>query len=177
MKFSDNKLKIFGASLLLVLVIYFGYKSYAGSSAKTPTYQTVVAEKNLFINSISATGTITSGDTTYITTGATGTVTKVFVKNGDAVKKDQKMAEISLDDDGKLTQITAWNNYQSSLVNAKNALTAKQTSEITMLQKKQAVLDAETAQRDSVSGGWNPDTKQPYTQNELSIVATEYPRG
>jgi multidrug efflux pump subunit AcrA (membrane-fusion protein) len=162
--------------IALIAASYFGYKYYTSSAASSVTYKTALAEKGFFINSISASGTITSGDTTYITTGSTGTVNRIYVKNGDQVKKDQKLAEIVLDDDGKLAQITAWNNYQSALVNAKNALTSKQTAEITMLQKKQAVVDAETAQRDSISGGWNPDTKEPYTQNELDIVEIEYPQ-
>lgn len=176
MTISNQNYYKFAVPVVAVLLSILGYRLYTKQNATTPTYQTATVEKTLFLNSISASGTITSGDTTYITTGATGTVTKVFVKNGDTVKKDQKMAEISLDDDGKLTQITAWNNYQTTLVNAKTALTSKQTAEITMLQKKQAVVDAETASRDSISGGWNPDTKAPYTQNELDIVAKEYPQ-
>ncbi len=176
MKYLNNKYLRLGLGAILIIALYFGYTSYTKSKSATPIYQTSVAEKGMLISSITASGTITSGDTTYITTGATGTVSKVYVKNGDVVKKDQKLAEINLDDDGRLTQITAWNNYQSALVNAKNALTAKQTSEITMYQKKQVVTDAETAQRDSISGGWNPDTKEPYTQNELDIVSREYPQ-
>jgi multidrug efflux pump subunit AcrA (membrane-fusion protein) len=176
MKYLNNLYVRTGLLLFIVIASYFGYKYYTSSAANSVTYKTALVEKGFFINSISASGTITSGDTTYITTGSTGTVSKIYVKNGDQVKKDQKLAEIVLDDDGKLAQITAWNNYQSALVNAKNALTSKQTAEITMLQKKQAVVDAETAQRDSISGGWNPDTKEPYTQNELDIVEREFPQ-
>ncbi|KKS94683.1 MAG: Efflux transporter, RND family, MFP subunit [Candidatus Collierbacteria bacterium GW2011_GWB1_44_6] len=165
-------------SSLLLLVIVGGSSYWYLTSKKSGTlqYVTSIAEKGLLVSSITASGTITSGDTTYVTTGATGTVSKVFIKNGDTVKKDQKMAEINLDDDGKLNQTIAWNNYQTAQVTAKNSLTSKQTSEITMLQRQQALADAETAQRDSISGGWNPDTKRPYTQNELDIVAKEYPQ-
>ncbi len=162
--------------LLLLGTGWFGYSKLVSSKTSKPTYQTAMVERGMLVSSISASGTITSGDTTYVTTGSTGTITRVYVKNGDVVKKDQRLAEINLDDDGRLNQITAWNNYQTSLVTAKNAITGKQTAEITMLQKKQALVDAETAQRDSVSGGWNPDTKRPYTQNELDIVAKEYPQ-
>jgi multidrug efflux pump subunit AcrA (membrane-fusion protein) len=168
--------KIFSAILVLSLIGFGGYRYFSASKSSTPKYQTGVVEKGMLITSITASGTITSGDTTYVTTGATGTVSKVFIKNGDTVKKDQKLAEISLDDDGKLTQTTAWNNYQTSLVTVKNALTGKQSAEITMLQKKQIVTDSENAYRDSISGGWNPDTKRPYTQNELDIVNKEYPQ-
>lgn len=164
------------SAILLLAIVGSGYWYFTSKNSGTPQYVTSSAEKGLLVSSITASGTITSGDTTYVTTGATGTVSKVFIKNGDTVKKDQKMAEISLDDDGKLNQTIAWNNYQTAQVTAKNSLTSKQTSEITMLQKQQALTEAETAQRDSISGGWNPDTKQPYTQNELDIVAKEYPQ-
>lgn len=168
--------KLIVGALIVAFLGIAGYKYFFVSKPTTQTNQTSVAEKGMLISSITASGTITSGDTTYITTGATGVVSKVYIKNGDRVKKDQKIAEIDLDDDGKLNQVTAWSNYQTAQVTAKNSKTSKLTSEITMLQKKQALADAETAQRDSISGGWNPDTKRPYTQNELDIVAKEYPQ-
>ncbi len=174
-----KQLSLFKKIIVATLLIGVGWFAYSRvSSGKTdkPSYQTAVVERGMLISSISASGTITSGDTTYITTGATGTVSKVYIQNGDVVKKDQKIAVINLDDDGKLNQTIAWNNYQTAQVTAKNSLTSKQTSEITMLQKQQALADAEAAQRDSISGGWNPDTKRPYTQNELDIVAKEYPQ-
>lgn len=168
--------KLISLGILIALLGLGGYKYFTSSKTGTTTYQTALVEKGLLISSISASGTITTSDTTYITTGATGTITKVYIKNGDTVKKDQKIAEIQLDDDGQLNQTTAWNNYQVALVNSKTAITSKQTLEITMLQKQQAVIDAENAQRDSISGGWNPATKRPYTQNELDIVARQYPQ-
>jgi macrolide-specific efflux system membrane fusion protein len=168
--------RVISLAVVLVVLGFGGYRYYLSRQSSLPTYQTADVTRGMLVSTISASGTITSGDTTYITTGATGTIAKVYIKNGDTIKKNQKIAEINLDDDGQLTQTTAWNNYQTALVNAKNALTAKQTAQITMLQKQQAVADAETAQRDSISGGWNPDTDQPYTSNELDIVTREYPQ-
>ena len=166
--------KLISLALLIAILGFGAYKYFTSSKTTSPTYQTALVERGMLISSISASGTITSSDTTYITTGATGTITKVYIKNGDKVTKDQKIAEIQLDDDGQLNQTTAWNNYQVALVSSKTAITSKQTLEIVMLQKKQAVVDAENAQRDSISGGWNPTTKQPYTQNDLDIVAMKY---
>ncbi len=131
-------------------------------------------KKGTLLSTISASGTITAGDITYITTGATGTVSKVYVQNGDTVIKGQKIAEIALDDIGLETQITAWNNYQTALVNIKNSEKNKETNNITVTQKKEAMEDAETAKRDAHSGGWNPQTNSPYTENELVIVDKQY---
>jgi macrolide-specific efflux system membrane fusion protein len=164
--------KILIPCIVLGLVIFAVTKIFSGSSKVT--YQTATVEKGTLMSSISASGTITSGDTTYITTGASGTVNKVYVKNGDTVVKAQKLAELTLDDVGQETQTTAWNNYQEALVNVKNALTQKETDSITMLQKKDDLKNAESAKRDAHSGGWNPGTKNPYTENELLIVDKQY---
>lgn len=164
--------KILVPCLLIGSVIFAATKIFPGSSKVT--YQTVTVEKGTLMDSISASGTITSGDTTYITTGASGTVSKVFVKNNDTVVKGQKLAEITLDDIGQETQTTAWNNYQEAQVSIKTAITQKETDNITMLQKKDSLKNAETIKRDGHSGGWNPLTKNPYTDNELLIVDQQY---
>lgn len=164
--------KIIIPCIVLGLIIFAATKIFSGSSKVT--YQTATVEKGTLMSSISASGTITSGDTTYITTGASGTVGKVYVKNGDSVVKGQKLAEITLDDIGQETQTTAWNNYQEARISVKTALTQKETDNITMLQKKDSLKNAETAKRDGHSGGWNPLTKNPYTDNELLIVDQQY---
>ncbi len=138
------------------------------------TYETETVSKGTLMTSIAASGTITSGDTTYITTGATGTVSKVYVKNGDTVKNNQKLAEISLDNIGQETQTTAWNNYQEALVGVKIAETQKETDYVNIMQKKDTMDKAESAKRDGHSGGWNNTTHNPYTANELIIVDRQY---
>lgn len=175
------KNKLLGLPLVVKIILpcvilglgYFGYTKISASS-NTITYTSYTVEKGTLMTTISASGTITSGDTTYITTGASGTVKKVYVKNGDTVKKNQKIADITLDDVGQETQTTAWNNYQEALVNVKTAQTQKETDYVGIIQKKKAMEDAETAKRDGHSGGWNPQTHSPYTSNELTIVDRQY---
>lgn len=153
---------------------YFGYTKLVASKSSAISYTTEAVTKGTIMVTTSASGTITSGDTTYITTGATGTVSKVYAKNGDTVTKNQKIADITLDDVGQETQTTAWNNYQEALVNVKTAQTQKEIDNISVTQKKEAMEDAETAKRDAHSGGWNPATVRPYTDNELTIVDKQY---
>jgi macrolide-specific efflux system membrane fusion protein len=164
--------KIAVPSLLLGFGIFFGTKYYGNTSKVSYITETVTI--GTLMTSISASGTITSGDTTYITTGSTGTVSKVFVKNGDVVTKNQKLAEINLDDLGQETKTTAWNNYQKALVNVKTVETQKEIDAINVLQKKDALKKAENAKRDAHSGGWNPTTRNPYTDTELMIVDKQY---
>ena len=152
---------------------YFGYTRINVGSIKV-SYQTEAAAKGTLMTTISASGTITSGAITYITTGASGIVGKVYVKNGDTVTKNQKIADITLDDVGQETQTTAWNNYEEALVNVKNAQTQKEIDNVNVTQKKVALDNAERAKRDGHSGGWNPTTNNPYTNNELVIVDKQY---
>jgi multidrug efflux pump subunit AcrA (membrane-fusion protein) len=174
---SIKKLSLAQKIILLTVIIagcWFAYSKISGFGTNETSYQTYTVEKGTFMTTLSASGTITSGDTTYITTGASGTVKKVYVKNGDIVVKNQKIAEITLDDIGGETQTTAWNNYQEALIDVKESETQKETDYITMLQKKDALKNAETAKRDGHSGGWNPTTRNPYTENELLIVDKQY---
>lgn len=157
----------------ILAVGYFGYAKVKSSSIKV-TYTKYTVEKGTLMTTISASGTITSGDTTYITTGASGTVKTVYVKNGDTVTKNQKIAEITLDDLGQETQTTAWNNYQEALVGIKTAQTQKETDYVNVMQKKDTMDKAETAKRDGHSGGWNNTTHNPYTANELIILDRQY---
>ncbi len=149
---------------------YFAYTKIFASKKTQINYQTSTAEKGILINSISASGTITSGNVTYITTGASGTVKKVYVKNGDTVKKDQKLAELTLDDIGSETQTTAWANYQNAVENQKTAEANRLSADIQMWKDRQTVLDATEEYNNMYAGGWNPKTKAEYTYNEKAIV-------
>lgn len=166
--------KIIFIIISILLVSVFGFQYFFGSSKTTPTYQTAIAEKGMLISSLTASGTITSGDTTYITTGATGTVSKVFVKNGDKVKKDQKLAEIVLDETGQQTQTIAWNNYLTAKERVADTLTAKNSADKDMWTARQALLDAETEYNAKNAGAWNNSTKAEYTYNEKAIVDKTY---
>ncbi len=171
------KLRITKTQIVLLsvsLALFAGYKYFFVSSAPKTTYQTSQAEKGLFISTVSASGTITSGDTTYITSGATGTVSEVFVKNGDSVKKDQKLAEINLDEEGRITQTIAWNNYLSAKEKVADSLTAKNTADKDMWTARQTLLDAEKELNDKNAGAWNNKTRAEYTYNEKVIVDKTY---
>lgn len=154
---------------VLVLGFFIFSKIKSAQSSKTQ-YKTSVAEKGTLITTITASGTITSGNTTYITTGAVGTVNKVYVKNGDTVKKGQKLAELTLDDKASETQTTAWANYLNALENVKTAQASRTAADVKMWEDRQSVLDAQEEYDNMKSGGWNPDTKAEYTYNEKAVV-------
>lgn len=153
--------------LILGILVFNKIKSVQSSKV---TYKTSAAEKGTLITTISASGTITSGSTTYITTGAMGTVNKVFVKNGDTVKKGQKLAEIILTDKSSETQTTAYNNYLNALENVKMAQASRTAADLQMWKDRQTVLDAQTEYDSMTAGAWNNKTNKEYTYNEKAIV-------
>jgi len=159
--------------ILIILVIggigYFTYSKITASNKKV-TYKTTEITKGTLVTSISATGTITSSNKTTITTGATGTIKTVYVKNGDTVAKGQKIAEITLDDDGTNNKVTAWANYLTMQQNYKSAIADQTAADIAMWSDRQSVLDAQDEYNNMIAGGWNPKTKTEYTYNEKAII-------
>jgi len=168
------KLPKFLRIILIILVIsIIGYFTYSKitSSTKKVTYKTTQVTKGILVTSISTTGTITSSNKSAITTGATGTVKTVYVKDGDTVTKGQKIAEITLDDDGISNQISAWTNYLTMQQSEKQSIANQSAADIQVWTDRQSVLDAQEKYNSSISGGWNPTTHAEYTYNEKAIVA------
>lgn len=112
---------LLGLFYLLINKIFF-------SSTAEPQYKTSQVKKGNIIQSISVTGSITSGNNTNIYTGASGVVSAVYAKNGDTVKQGQKIAQIKLDQDGQKKQNTAWAAYLS----AKNAVASAEQNKLTL---------------------------------------------
>jgi len=165
--------KIFRIVIIVFIISgagWFTYSQIQNSKKSQISYKTTTVEKGTLVTSISATGTITSSNKTAITTGATGTIKKVYVKNGDTVTKGQKIAEITLDDDGTYNQTIAWANYTSMLEKEKQAIADQTSADIQMWQDRQAVLDAQEEYNNMIAGAWNPKTKAEYTYNEKAIV-------
>ncbi|HPT66074.1 MAG TPA: efflux RND transporter periplasmic adaptor subunit [Candidatus Woesebacteria bacterium] len=164
--------KIWKIMILIILigVIFLFTFLKIKSSNKKVTYKTTEVTKGILITSISATGTITSSNKTTITTGAAGTIKTVYVKNGDSVKKGQKIAEISLDDDGETNKTTAWANYLNLQQGYKSAIADQTAADIQMWQDRQDILDAQEEFDNMTAGGLNPNTKKEYTYNEKAIV-------
>lgn len=106
--------------LVIAIIIGIGWLSYTRifKANNQPQYQTAQVEKGTIISSISASGNVLTANMVNITTNASGIVKKVLVKDGDKVKKDQTIAEITLDREGEQKNASAWSSYLS----AKNSL-------------------------------------------------------
>lgn len=157
--------------LLIIIGIGFGiYRSHAAKKAQTPQYQTTTVQKGTLISSISGSGTITSGNSTNITTAASGTVTHVYVKNGDTVKKGQKIADITLDEEGQSQRSAYYIKYLDASEAVKTAQAARVAADIQMWQDHQAHLDALEDLEYKNNNTINPDTGQNYTETEKMVI-------
>lgn len=140
-----KNLRWFYKVVIIAIIAVTGYFGYTKFFTKTSTvsYQTAKVTKGTLITSIAATGSITSGNTTNISTKASGTVTKVYVENGDTVKKGQKILDITLDGDGIERRSIAWQAYLKAQEAVVSTTKAKQDTSIQIWKDRQAIVDAE----------------------------------
>ena len=138
-------------------LIYFIVSKVVSSNNSQPTYKTAQVTKGNIISTISASGSITSGNNTSIYTSASGEVVDVYVKNGDTVTQGQKIAQIKLDQDGQKKQTTAWASYLS----AKNSVNSSQQNKITLENQLLSAQRALAAAQDAV------DKINDYTKSDL----------
>ena len=118
-------------AVFVLSLIIFGIYKVAIPKNKSPQYQTSVVEKGTIVSSITASGTIISSNINNITTQASGTVKKVYISDGDEVKKGQVIAEIELDTQGAQNQAQAYSSYLSAsigLTSANNGYRSAQAS-------------------------------------------------
>lgn len=153
------KVKIF--LILLVLACgYFGISKIISLQSQKTTYQTATAEKGTLITNVSASGNVAAGGTVNITTGATGTVTQIYVKNGDAVTQGQKIADIALDRDAQQRQTQAWASYLSAQNQVNSAQTALYTLQSSMFSKWKTYTDlAENSTYQNPDGSANTNNR------------------
>jgi multidrug efflux pump subunit AcrA (membrane-fusion protein) len=158
---------IVGFLLISAGVIYFLFQR---QNTPEVTYQTSKVSKGTLVTSISGTGSISSGNSTSITTAATGTVSKIYVSNGDQVKKGDKIAEITLDEYATKQRAEAWAKYTEALTAVKTAQKNKIQYDIAMWNARQAIFDAQDEIEDMNNGEENPKTKEDYTDSEKVVV-------
>jgi multidrug efflux pump subunit AcrA (membrane-fusion protein) len=116
--------------VLIGLVWFIGQKVLVkGSTAQQ--YQTTQVERGTLITNVSASGTVASGNSSSISTSATGVVNTLYVKNGDTVSAGDKIADITLDRDSQQQQAAAYASYlgaQNSLNSAKSKMNSLQSA-------------------------------------------------
>ncbi|EKD80421.1 MAG: Periplasmic component of efflux system [uncultured bacterium] len=139
-----------GLGLMIIGGVFWGYTQLSAAKNET-TYQTAAVTKGTLVTSIAATGSISAGNTTNIATKASGTVKKVYVQNGESVKKGQKLLEVTLDSDGIERRSSAWQTYLLAQEEIISTTKDKQDTSIQIWEDKQAILDAEASWEEAKS--------------------------
>ncbi len=160
----------------LVIIVGFGvFKLIAGGSSQ-PQYQTGTATRGTLITTVTASGNISTGGTVNITTGATGTVTQLYVKNGDKVTQGQKIADVALDRDSQQRQTQAWASYLSAQTQLNNAQTSMYSLQSTMFSQWQTytnIAENSTYQNPDGSPNTSNRTLPQFTTTQDNWLAAE----
>lgn len=108
---SRKKLVLVG---LFILVIASVVSRRFLKKDEQATFITAQVERTTLINSVSASGSVINTGQQTISTKASGVVRQIFVKDGDAVAKGNKLVEFELDQEGEEARAKAWSSYLSS---------------------------------------------------------------
>ncbi len=111
--FSSRK-RLVAVALIIIIVAIFGARRFIDKEEQFQ-FITATVERITLVNSIQASGSIIAAGQQTVTTDATGVVKSVFVEDGDAVKKGDKLAEIELDQEGVQQNASAYSSYISAV--------------------------------------------------------------
>jgi len=140
MKYIKQHKIVFALILLIPIIIFTGQYYLNKSSVEISSSQQIQTEvkKGNISSTVSASGQIETANYLAITTSVNGIVKKVYVKEGDIVKKGQKIIEVTLDSEGEISLANAYASY----LRAKNALDSAKNSliplESAVIQKEEA---------------------------------------
>lgn len=133
--------KKFIYSLVALLVISGAYYFY---SKKTPTSETVLVKKESTVKngdiivSVESTGKVVAKDGVDLSFSVSGDsleVNEVFVKEGDKIKKGDKIASVKTDTLNFSLQ-TAWTSYQSTLADFNETMAGASADQIASAKEK-----------------------------------------
>jgi len=153
-------------TLLIVAVIGIGWlivSAIFGANKQKTSYQTSKVEKGMIVSSVSASGAVLSVNVMSANTKATGIVKTVYVKDGDVVKKGDKILDIDLDFQGQQKNAAAWASYLSAQNNVESAKANQYVLQSDMFTKWKTFFDLSTN-----STYQNSDGSPNYTNRALA---------
>lgn len=112
--------------IVVAILAVIGWKTFI-SGQKQPEYQTATVEKGTLVVSVSESGQVSAANSNPVTTQISGTVSNVYVKNGDRIEQGQAIADIVPDQTSAQRQASAYATYLAAQ-NTLNSAQAKMNS-------------------------------------------------
>ena len=131
-----------GAVIIILIIVgtRLGRKKQVDNENTSSETLIPVARQDLN-ETIEVSGTISAANYTQVQTQAIGTVTKIYVQEGNQVKEGDKLFELELTPEGKQNNQSAYASYlqaQNSLKSAQNQLNSLQ---VTLFDKNKYFID------------------------------------
>lgn len=139
-KLSKKKQIIFGLALVACVIGSGYWYTQIKNSSKTK-YSTTTVKKGTLTNSLTLSGTVQLSNLISVSTKASGVVNKVYVTDGQTVKAGDKLAEITLDSEGKNNQAAAWASYLKAKNSVDSASGSQYSQQASMFDKWQQYID------------------------------------
>jgi len=137
----SKKKKIIGSLILVAILAGGGFWIYKSKTTSKVKYKTETIKNGNLTNSLTLSGTVQLSNLISVSTKASGVVTKVYVTDGQTVKAGDKLAEITLDNEGKNNQASAWATYLKAKNSVDSATGAQYSQQASMLEKWQQYMD------------------------------------
>lgn len=137
---------------------------------KNTNYKTEKVNRETIVQSVSASGQILSSSSFLINTQASGVVKKVYVRNGDYIKKGDKILDIELDTNGQKNYQQALNNYLSAKNNLDSAKATLYSLQSDLFSKQKTYFDLATSPHYQNS---DSTPNLPERQNQVEFLTTE----
>ncbi|HSX09553.1 MAG TPA: HlyD family efflux transporter periplasmic adaptor subunit [Candidatus Saccharimonadales bacterium] len=152
--------------VFLALIWFFSVQIFAQKST-TSQYETATAQQGTIISTVDESGNVNASSQTQVTSPSNGLIQQVFVKNGQYVQAGQKLFSVKSTATPQ-EKASAYASYENALASYQSATQSKQAMEATLEKDRNAILsDQDTLNNFNGNPNVvNPQTKQPYTQNE-----------
>ncbi len=130
---------------LLIVILLIGGSGFVviqmNNKSASIQYQTGEVSRGPLIISVTGTGQVAATNSVQVTTKASGVLKAVYVKDGDAVKAGDKIAEVELDIEGKQRAAASLASYKSAQNSVENARISFYTLQTDMLTKWKDYMD------------------------------------
>jgi len=140
----NKKARIILLVVVLLLAGFIIYRNSTNTEQKTGGTQetiTAQAERGSIKETVSASGQIETANYLGVTTSVNGIVKNVYVKEGDAVIKGQKIMDITLNSGGEESFASAWSAYQSARISLDSSRNTLISHESTLINAEESFED------------------------------------